>query len=350
MKILSLAPLAAPSAASLAASLGAAAALLAALATPGAVDAACRLVTAEAPVTMMGLRPMVDAKVDGKPIKMLLDSGAFGSSLTATFAAQAKLPPVTAKAIGSLVPTAANTITTGIKGRLTDTGLVVAPTFEFGGASFPNVKFLTIRDLGGGASGLVGQNLLHTSDNEYDFKAGMLRLVRPQDCAGANLAYWATPGMTYSVAPLETESHSGSHNMTVISINGQPMRAYFDTGADTSFITAHAAAKAGVRTSDEGVLSAGESHGLDGDVKIWVATFASVKIGDEEIKNAKLAIGDTATAAFDVLIGADFFMAHHVYMANSQGKIYFTYSGGPVFRTSAPPPRQAAADGDPKGK
>ena len=49
---------------------------------------------------------------------------------------------------------------------------------------------------------------------------------------------------------------------------------------------------------------------------------------------------------FDVLIGADFFMAHHVYVANSQGKLYFTYSGGPVFRTAVP--QAAVASGDPK--
>ena len=33
-----------------------------------------------------------------------------------------------------------------------------------------------------------------------------------------------------------------------------------------------------------------------------------------------------------MLIGADFFRAHHVYVARGQGKMYFTYLGGPVFR------------------
>ncbi len=321
--------------------------LAAALLSPLSAQAACRLATAEVPVTMQGLRPLVAAKIDGQPVQLLLDSGAFGSSLTASFAAKAKLPPVTAKAIGSLVPTSANTLTTGVKGHATDTGLVIAPTFEFGGATFPNVKFLTIRDLDGGASGLLGQNLLHGSDDEYDFKAGVLRLVRPQDCETANLAYWAGPQTTYSVLPLQTagRNNGGEHTLAMISINGQPMRAFFDTGAATSFITEHAAAKAGVKTSDAGVIPLGQGQGIDGDFKTWVATFASVKIGDEEIKNGKLAIGQSVANDFDVLIGADFFMAHHVYVANSQGKLYFTYAGGPVFRTAVP---QAAAASPPK--
>jgi clan AA aspartic protease (TIGR02281 family) len=323
-----------------------AAALLGPLAVPLAAQAACRLTTAEVPVTMDGLRPLVAAKIDGKPVQLLLDSGAFGTSLTATFAAQAKLQPMAAKAIGSLVPSSASTITTGVKGHLTDTGIVIAPTFEFGGSVFPNVKFLTIRDVGDGAAGLLGQNLLHTSDNEYDLKGGVLRLIRPQGCETSELAYWAKDGMTYSMVPLVSEGHNTGHTIVYVMVNGQQMRAFLDTGADTSFITAHAAARAGVKTSDEGVKRAGESHGIDGDIKTWVATFGSVKIGDEEIKNAKLAIGESVANDFDVLLGADFFMAHHVYVANSQGKLYFTYSGGPVFRTAVP--QAAAASGDPK--
>jgi len=320
---------------------------VAALLAPLGAHAACHLTTAEAPVTMQGLRPLVEAKIDGKPVTLLLDSGAFGSSLTASYATREKLQPMAAKAIGTLVPGSASTLTTGVKGHLTDTGIVIAPTFEFAGSVFPNVKFLTIRDLGDGVSGLLGQNLLHTSDNEYDLKDGMLRLVRPSDCETTQLAYWATPGMSYSMVPLESEGHLTGHTIAKVTINGQEMRAIFDTGADRSFITRRAAGRAGVKITDAGVKEAGESHGTDGDVKTWVAAFASIKIGDEEIKNGKLSIGESVNNDFDVLIGADFFMAHHVYVANSQRKLYFTYSGGPVFRTTAAQ-ATVSANGDPQ--
>ena len=32
-----------------------------------------------------------------------------------------------------------------------------------------------------------------------------------------------------------------------------------------------------------------------------------------------------------MLIGADFFLSHRIYVASSQRKLYFTYNGGPVF-------------------
>jgi hypothetical protein len=226
-----------------------------------------------------------------------------------------------------------------------NTGVVIAPKFEFAGGSFDNVAFLTTGALED-ASGLLGQNVLHQLDDEYDLKNGALKLVKPKDCEGVNFVYWAKPGMTYSEAPLESAGWYDDHTVATIEINGVKMRAYFDTGAATSFITAHAAARAGVKTSDPAARPVRSAHALDGVMRAWVAPFASVKIGDEEIKNTSLTIGESEARDYDILIGADFFLAHHVYVANSQGKIYFTYNGGPVFKL----PELEAASGEAQAK
>ena len=39
-----------------------------------------------------------------------------------------------------------------------------------------------------------------------------------------------------------------------------------------------------------------------------------------------------------MLLGLDFLRAHRVLFANSQGQMYFSYNGGPVFRTPAVQP------------
>ncbi len=234
------------------------------------------------------------------------------------------------------------TVTTGARGARQASGIVTAQ-FEFGGATFAGVEFLTVKGLGD-ASGLLGQNVLHQADDEYDLKNSVMRLVRPTDCASANLAYWVKPGIHYSVAPLEATDRINAHTISVILVNGVKMRAYFDTGAETSFITVRAAEKAGVKTTDPGVRFVGYGHAADGNIKTWIAPFADIQIGGEEIKNTQLSIGDSRAEAFDVLIGADFFLAHHVYVANSQGKLYFSYNGGPVFGL---PSANAAASADP---
>jgi tetratricopeptide (TPR) repeat protein len=67
-------------------------------------------------------------------------------------------------------------------------------------------------------------------------------------------------------------------------------------------------------------------------------------MGQEEIKNTRLRIGDIDLPNADMLIGADFFLSHRIYVANSQRKLYFTYNGGPVFNlTTANHPAAAPA-------
>jgi len=307
------------------------AAIAGALLAPLQAQAACKLTTVNIPVTMDGLRPLVNAKIAGEPVKLIVDSGAFFSYLNAGVVSRLKLRPLPQEKLGSHIPVAAATVASGAKGVDTVTGIVTAPKFEFAGGSFDNWAFLTSGALQD-ASGLLGQNVLHAMDDEYDFANGALKLVKVNDCQGANLVYWAKPGMTYSEAPLESAGWNDDHTVATVEINGVKMRAFFDTGAATSFITARAAAPAGVKTSDPGAKPTRVTHALDGTMKTWVAPFASVKIGDEEIKNTRLTIGESEANEFDVLIGADFFLAHHVYVANSQGKIYFTYNGGPVFK------------------
>ena len=318
-----------------AAAAGFAAALL--LAAPFAARAACTMKTTTVPVEMQGMRPMVTAKINGQPVKLLVDSGAFYNGLDAKFAAEQKLRPVGVEALGSHFTSAAKVNTSGIGGADLSSTLVKVPEFEFVGAKFNNVPFLTLNL--GRVSGNLGQNFLHLMDNEYDLKNGVMRLARPEGCGSSALAYWGAPGAAFSALALDSTSEGAeSHTMATITINGVNMRALFDTGSTTTFITERAAARAGVKTSDPGVTPGGLSIGIDRtDIKTWLGRFASVKIGDEEIKNGLLRIGETDAKYFDILIGADFFMAHHVYVANSQNQIYFTYNGGPVFnvRSSA---------------
>jgi hypothetical protein len=67
-------------------------------------------------------------------------------------------------------------------------------------------------------------------------------------------------------------------------------------------------------------------------------SFSSFRIGDEEIRNTRLRIGAIGIAEADMLIGADFFLSHRIYVASSQHKLYFTYNGGPLFNLNAEPP------------
>ncbi|MGZ3276255.1 MAG: aspartyl protease family protein, partial [Caulobacteraceae bacterium] len=271
----------------------------------------------------------------------LLDSGSVINSLNGHFAATLKLKPARVAETGTLLGVEASTEIRGVAGADTLNGVVKADRFEFDGAAFKDVSFMAT-DRVTEVDGLLGQAFLKSVDVEYDLGGGMVRLAKAEGCSGVNMAYWAKDGTAYSVMPLEWIDRDRPHTEAAVYINGVRMRAVFDTGSTSSFITESAAARAGIRTSDPGVVPVGEGLGLDGSFKSWVGTFASVKIGDEEIRSAPMVIGQSG-AEFDVLIGADFFLSHHIYVANSQEKIYFTYSGGPPFRVPRPSPATAAA-------
>lgn len=314
-----------------------------------AESAGCKIgLLAELPVSMNHLSPMVEAQINGKDVEFILDSGAFFSLISPAAAAEHGLP---------LQPTAPGFMVQGIGGKA-EAQIATVKDFTIAGVHVKDVPFLVAGgDMGGGSVGLLGQNVLRLADVEYDLSNGFIRLVKPVGCAKQTmLAYWTRPGDAYSVIDIAWASRESPHTTGTAYLNGAKIRVLFDTGASTSMLSPRAAARAGVKTDAPGVENAGLSRGIGArPVQTWLAGFDSFKIGDEEVKHTKLRIGELLDPRADMLIGADFFLSHRVYVASSQHKLYFTYNGGPVFNLTSspsgssppaapPPPVSTAAD------
>jgi tetratricopeptide (TPR) repeat protein/predicted aspartyl protease len=309
---------------------------------------------------MDDLRPMVRAKINGTDVRFSLDSGAFFSMISPASAAALKL---------RTYPAPPGFYVTGIGGRI-HVDLTKADNFDLNGVSLHDVEFIVGgNDESGESIGLLGRNFLQLADVEFDLAQGMVRLMSAEDCGDAVLAYWVHAGDAYSVMNIEgprylllasRKSKAAARYLEPITgsayVNGVEIRVAFDTGAPTSYLTVKAAAKAGIKLGSPGVVPAGYGGGIGrGQVANYLARVASFKIGDEEVRNTQLRLGDTTIGGEeDMLIGADFFLSHRIYVANSQHKLYFTYNGGPVFNlktveaaSSQPPP--AAPAGMPHG-
>jgi tetratricopeptide (TPR) repeat protein/predicted aspartyl protease len=312
------------------------------------------------PITMYDLRPMVRAKINGTDVMFSLDSGAFYSMISPASAAVLKL---------RTYPAPAGFYVTGIGGRI-HVDLTKADNFELSGISLHDVEFIVGgNDEGGESIGLLGRNFLQIADIEFDLAHGMVRLMSAEDCGDGVLAYWTHPGDGYSVMNIEgprylllssRKSKAAARYLEPITgsayVNGVEIRVAFDTGAPTSYLTVKAAAKAGIKLDSPGVVPAGYGGGIGrGQVANYLARVASFKIGDEEVRNTQVRLGDTAIGGGeDMLIGADFFLSHRIYVANSQHKLYFTYNGGPVFnlktvRAASAEPPPATPPGMPTG-
>jgi len=297
---------------------------------------------AELPIAMSGTQPIVTAKINNRDARFVLDSGAFFSLMSAATAAEFNLR-LRAAPYGFRLA--------GVGGSVSPQ-VATVKDFSIAGALIHNVDFL----VGGsevGGQGLIGQNFLQQWDVEYDFAKGVVRLFKPEGCRKSHLAYWLTPGQTFSEMEIEPVALARMHTIGEGYVNGQKIRVMFDSGAYTSVLSLKAAARAGIKTDSPGVTEAGYSSGIGrGLVKNYIATASSFKIGDtEEIKNARLRIAELNLLDADMLLGSDFFVSHHILVSNSQRRLYLTYNGGPVFNltktisaTAAQPASAQAAE------
>jgi tetratricopeptide (TPR) repeat protein/predicted aspartyl protease len=288
---------------------------------------------AQLPVTMLGLVPTVHAKINGEDAVFIADSGAFFSSISHSAALHYQLAlkysPLTMSGVGG----ASHTYLTSVR------------TFTLFNIDLHNVDFLVVsNDFGEGTAGLLGQNVFRIADVDYDLGNGVIRLVRPQgDCKHSAMAYWATD-RPYSQISIETATPRKPFTVGEVWVNGTRLTALFDTGAGTSMMTLDAAKRVGVTPSSPGVVATGALKGIGPQMHAaWIGPLASFKIGDEEIRNTRIRFADYDRAGADMLVGADFFLSHHVYVATSQRTLYLTYNGGPVFNLTATPAPPAIA-------
>ncbi len=289
----------------------------------------------ELPITMSGLRPTIDVQFNGNPATLVLDSGAFYSMISRATAAQFGL---------KLEPAPFGFRIMGVGGS-TDTSLTTVKDFGLLGITVHNVVFFVGGSEAGGGSGLLGQNLLEFFDVEYDLSHGAVRLFKTNGCGKAVLAYWATPDQPYSLVHINGIDPHNPHTTGDAYLNGKEIRVMFDTGAYNSVLSLKAAERAGMKLDSPRVVEAGLTHGIGRTmIKTYLAYFDTFKIGDgEEIKNARLRVGEIGLNDADMLLGADFFISHRVFVSNSERKAFITYNGGPVFNLSKTPQVAAAA-------
>ena len=288
-------------------------------------EAACSVSQiAELPVTMDNMGPMIDAKINGTPVRFIADSGAFYSIISPGSAQSLHL------ALGEGPP---GFYITGINGNAS-ASVATVRTFTLAGVDIPHVQFIVAGSQVGGV-GVIGQNVLGIGDVEYDLPHGAVRLMRSAGCQKANLAYWAG-GRSYSMVAIEPRSPQKPHTVGTVYVNGKPIRATFDTGAGESILSLAAAARVGIKPDSPGVVKGGVTYGFGRKlVRTWIAPLQSFAVGDgEQIQHARIRIGAMDDVA-DMLIGADFFIAHRVYVDNKTHRLFLTYEGGPVFNLKA---------------
>jgi predicted aspartyl protease/tetratricopeptide (TPR) repeat protein len=270
------------------------------------------------PVEMIGLRAMVPATVNGRSTHFILDTGAFFSMMSGASAASLGVEPV---------PATKNLKLVGIGGDVKAQQAFV-DDLHIPGLSLDNAAFV----IGGTDAGnaLLGANLLDQNDLEIDLAHGKVTLFGESQCDNALLAYWAKESHVVKLDP--SQNPFDRRTFLAVTINGTTLRALLDSGAPSTVISRSAAERAGIdlKTAD-GKTGAASGIGAK-SIKQWEVSVDAVSVGTETIQHTEMLVIDGSIAkGTDMLLGADFLLAHHVYISNIQNKAYFTYNGGRVF-------------------
>jgi predicted aspartyl protease len=300
-----------------------------------AARADCKLLQiAEFHVDPRSRAPVVDGHINGKPVKIMFDTGATFSAIYRHDAQQLGLPLTRMPGMEA----------EGVGGE-TDIYQADVKELRIGDATEQNFHLMVAGDPDDahGVAMVLGNDFFSEADAEFDLPDGVVRLFKPQGCTPPQLVYWGPA--SYSQATLLTWSRDWPAANIMAVVNGQPVRAGLDTGADTSVIDS-------ARAASLGVTNAVAGHELQGTgprrVESWVGQFNSIAIGDEQISHVKLQVAHmndlsqstgTGTRLTDrgvdwpaMFIGEDFFHSHRVFVDYADHLVLFSYQGGPVFQ------------------
>lgn len=272
------------------------------------------------PVEIVNGRAIVAAKINGQDTRFIVDTGAFFSIMSNATASSLGLKqrpfPLGYRIVGV--------------GGGQDAKYTTVKDFGFLGGSFNDIDFLVSGTDPG--YGLLGANMLDSDDLELDMAHGKITLFKLSGCKNRAMAYWSS-GRNYFVADIEPTPDSKDRSTYLrVMLDGKPMLALLDSGAQT-MISRDAAERIGIDLNAPGVRKGSVTHGIGGkSIKTWAVPIDSFSVGTETIQHTQMAVldGNLGNRQIDMLLGLDYLLAHRVFIANSQRKVYFTYNGGRV--------------------
>jgi clan AA aspartic protease (TIGR02281 family) len=279
------------------------------------------------PVEMVGYQATTMVKINGTSTRFILDTGAFFNTMSSAKAAALGL---------KLQPAPFGFRLHGVGG---DVNVQQTHVKEFGilDTTLNNIAFIV-----GGTDtgdGLLGANLLDFADVDIDFANGKLTLFKAEHCDKASLAYWVKDGK-YNLVDIESSGSSfDRRTFFSVTINGKKVRAVLDSGAAATVLSRDAAERVGIDLKALDVKAGSTSIGIGAKpVRTWTVKIATFSVGSETIQNSQMQVLDGSIGdRTDMLLGVDFLLAHHMFIANSTKKAFFTYNGGRVFTFATAP-------------
>lgn len=274
-----------------------------------------------------GGRPLVPVTIQGRDLKIVVDTGGLFGALTWQTVDQLKLRRDLIN--GGLQIFALN----GERAKY----MVHVEDVRLGKLVSSRYSFMVMPPDWGSADsvGFLAPDILSTYDLEFDFGAGRLNLISPDHCKG-QVVYWTQ--QPYVALPLRVDGDHKIHIQAML--DGQSMEALIDTGASRSLLRldeADAVLKRPVRSSELVHVGTGTDNGFD----LYKYPFKLLTIGGIAVQNPDLLIatdklgdvrqpeeidrnGEDALHAPPLILGMNVLRKLHLYIAYKEEMLYAT--------------------------
>lgn len=171
--------------------------------------------------------------------------------------------------------------------------------------------------------GLIGMDILGHYDLDFDLPHNMLTLwqVHLQSQLCARPPYWPEKNSRKAIKTLTTK-HETNRFMIPFILDGHTGLALVDSGARSHILSLSFAHKIGLKDEELAQDPGGYSAGINSKERRYQwHKFRQLRIGDEVNNNPILTISHMENHV-DMLLGADWFKTHHVWISGETGQIY----------------------------
>ena len=262
-------------------------------------------------VRIVDRTPFVTASANGKPVILILDTGAQRTILT----------PAAAERINGETPRVEFSRQMRGIGNTTETREVELRSFSVGSVAIPTrwvrVAPITVSRPAMSVDGVLGIDTLGQFDIDFDLSHDRMLLYAGKSCDGPP-SDWPR-----SYATIRAVGYPGAHLQISVELNGRRVTALLDTGAQRTTIAAKAAEAIGIT---EAMLAGGRSimvRGAAGEqVSSHIHRFPQLKIGDLVIRDPEIVVANVNLRAADMVVGMDLLGTRRFWLSHGARQIF----------------------------
>ena len=271
----------------------------------------------------------VEVFLDGKPARMMLDSGANGLSISSEVALR----------LGLRQRSDMRASTTGLGGTVYRR-VFEAQTVAIGAQTRTIPTLLTettdAQAAGRGFDGILGMGVLDRNDVEIDFPARTLALYRARFCPQGRPP-WQGGFLSFPRAGAN-EYRTGNRPMIDVRLDGRQARALVDTGATTTVVDKGFAVAAGAPAEPPDGARRGTTGTMsETTLPMWLHRFGTLEIGPARIEAPQLWITDLGMAA-DMILGLSHIGGLKIWISNGSDMVYLAAPPRPPAPQPTPTP------------